>query len=110
MAHAECDCAREHEKTLRVNCLSHRKGLLGTIFLSAPFPRCHIVSSHTVLLSTTDIPDPPVAPNVTEVGDDWCVMTWEPPVYDGGSPILGEERGPGCAAVGTVPATHARTE
>eukprot|EP00073_Rattus_norvegicus_P005328 NP_001094228.2 myosin-binding protein C, slow-type [Rattus norvegicus] len=30
-----------------------------------------------------------LAPNVTEVGDDWCIMNWEPPVYDGGSPILG---------------------
>ncbi|XP_039108440.1 myosin-binding protein C, slow-type, partial [Hyaena hyaena] len=36
-----------------------------------------------------DIPDPPVAPSVTDVGDDWCIMNWEPPVYDGGSPILG---------------------
>lgn len=40
-------------------------------------------------LFATDIPDPPVAPNVTDVGDDWCIMTWEPPAYDGGSPILG---------------------
>lgn len=37
----------------------------------------------------TDVPDPPQAPNVTEVGEDWCVMTWEPPANDGGSPILG---------------------
>lgn len=41
-------------------------------------------------LFATDIPDPPVAPNVTDVGDDWCIMNWEPPVYDGGSPILGQ--------------------
>lgn len=40
-------------------------------------------------LFITDVPDPPEAPNVTEVGEDWCVMTWEPPANDGGSPILG---------------------
>ncbi|KAF2979800.1 hypothetical protein EK904_012824 [Melospiza melodia maxima] len=37
----------------------------------------------------SDVPDPPQAPNVTEVGEDWCIMTWEPPANDGGSPILG---------------------
>lgn len=41
------------------------------------------------ILFTTDVPDPPQAPNVTEVGEDWCIMTWEPPANDGGSPILG---------------------
>ncbi|XP_071584146.1 myosin-binding protein C, slow-type isoform X3 [Heliangelus exortis] len=40
-------------------------------------------------IKVVDIPDPPQAPNVTEVGEDWCVMTWEPPANDGGSPILG---------------------
>ncbi|XP_074863618.1 myosin-binding protein C, slow-type isoform X2 [Carettochelys insculpta] len=40
-------------------------------------------------IKVVDIPDPPVAPNVTEVGEDWCVMNWEPPAYDGGSPVLG---------------------
>ncbi|XP_053438950.1 myosin-binding protein C, slow-type isoform X2 [Nycticebus coucang] len=43
----------------------------------------------SIKIKVVDIPDPPVAPSVTEVGDDWCVMNWEPPVYDGGSPILG---------------------
>ncbi|XP_012628101.1 myosin-binding protein C, slow-type isoform X1 [Microcebus murinus] len=43
----------------------------------------------SIKIKVVDIPDPPVAPNVTEVGDDWCVMNWEPPAYDGGSPILG---------------------
>ncbi|KAM5288476.1 myosin-binding protein C, slow-type isoform 3-T3 [Ctenodactylus gundi] len=43
----------------------------------------------SIKIKVVDIPDPPVAPNVTEVGDDWCIMNWEPPVYDGGSPILG---------------------
>ncbi|KAM5250068.1 myosin-binding protein C, slow-type isoform 11-T11 [Hipposideros larvatus] len=43
----------------------------------------------SIRIKVVDIPDPPVAPNVTDVGDDWCIMNWEPPVYDGGSPILG---------------------
>ncbi|XP_036093261.1 myosin-binding protein C, slow-type isoform X7 [Rousettus aegyptiacus] len=43
----------------------------------------------SIKIKVVDIPDPPVAPNVTDVGDDWCIMKWEPPVYDGGSPILG---------------------
>uniref|UniRef100_A0A8C8B8X3 Myosin binding protein C1 n=1 Tax=Otus sunia TaxID=257818 RepID=A0A8C8B8X3_9STRI len=40
-------------------------------------------------IKVVDVPDPPQAPDVTEVGEDWCVMTWEPPANDGGSPILG---------------------
>ncbi|XP_075795414.1 myosin-binding protein C, slow-type isoform X5 [Pelodiscus sinensis] len=40
-------------------------------------------------IKVVDIPDPPEAPNVTEVGEDWCIMNWEPPAYDGGSPLLG---------------------
>ncbi|CAI5786205.1 myosin-binding protein C, slow-type isoform X5 [Podarcis lilfordi] len=40
-------------------------------------------------IKVVDIPDPPAAPNVVDVGEDWCIMNWEPPAYDGGSPILG---------------------
>ncbi|XP_036066207.1 myosin-binding protein C, slow-type isoform X3 [Oryzias melastigma] len=43
----------------------------------------------SVKIKVVDIPDPPDAPLVPEVGGDWCSMTWEPPKYDGGSPILG---------------------
>nr|XP_020656128.1 myosin-binding protein C, slow-type isoform X3 [Pogona vitticeps] len=42
-----------------------------------------------VNIKVVDIPDPPMAPNVVDVGEDWCIMNWEPPAYDGGSPILG---------------------
>ncbi|XP_069085123.1 myosin-binding protein C, slow-type isoform X4 [Pleurodeles waltl] len=42
-----------------------------------------------IKIKVVDIPDAPLAPLVTEVGEDWCSMTWEPPVYDGGCPILG---------------------
>ncbi|XP_073694912.1 myosin-binding protein C, slow-type isoform X14 [Garra rufa] len=43
----------------------------------------------SVKIKVVDIPDPPEAPLVPDVGGDWCTMTWEPPRYDGGSPILG---------------------
>ncbi|XP_023263942.1 myosin-binding protein C, slow-type isoform X6 [Seriola lalandi dorsalis] len=42
-----------------------------------------------VKVKVVDIPDPPEAPLVPVVGGDWCSMTWEPPKYDGASPILG---------------------
>nr|XP_023672606.1 myosin-binding protein C, slow-type isoform X5 [Paramormyrops kingsleyae] len=45
--------------------------------------------SAIVKVKVVDIPDPPEAPLVTEVGGDWCFMSWSPPHYDGGSPILG---------------------
>ncbi|XP_032893805.1 myosin-binding protein C, slow-type isoform X4 [Amblyraja radiata] len=40
-------------------------------------------------IKVVDVPDPPPAPIVTEVGGDWCSMMWNPPDYDGNSPILG---------------------
>ncbi|KAG9339877.1 hypothetical protein JZ751_022190 [Albula glossodonta] len=43
----------------------------------------------TVKVKVVDIPDPPEPPIITEIGGDWCLMNWEPPIYDGGSPILG---------------------
>ncbi|KAK6314779.1 hypothetical protein J4Q44_G00143080 [Coregonus suidteri] len=43
----------------------------------------------SVKVKVVDIPDPPEVPLVPEVGGDWCSMTWDPPIYDGGSPILG---------------------
>ncbi|KAK9525778.1 hypothetical protein VZT92_016459 [Zoarces viviparus] len=43
----------------------------------------------SVKIKVVDIPDPPEAPLVPQVGGDWCSMTWEPPKYDGSSPILG---------------------
>ena len=37
-----------------------------------------------------DVPDPPEAVRVTSVGEDWAVLVWEPPKYDGGRPVTGE--------------------
>ncbi|XP_061124438.1 myosin-binding protein C, slow-type isoform X3 [Syngnathus typhle] len=46
-------------------------------------------ASASIKLKVVDIPDSPEVPLVPVVGGDWCSMTWEPPKYDGGSPILG---------------------
>ncbi|XP_040200247.1 myosin-binding protein C, slow-type isoform X16 [Rana temporaria] len=42
-----------------------------------------------IKIKVVDIPDAPLAPDVTEVGEDWCIMKWDPPLYDGGCPIMG---------------------
>ncbi|KAM5170462.1 myosin-binding protein C, slow-type isoform 5-T5 [Mantella aurantiaca] len=42
-----------------------------------------------IKIKVVDIPDAPLAPDVTEVGEDWCTMKWDPPLYDGGCPIMG---------------------
>lgn len=40
--------------------------------------------------SPQDVPDPPEAVRVTTVGEDWAILVWEPPKYDGGQPVTGE--------------------
>lgn len=40
----------------------------------------------------SDVPDAPAAPKISNVGEDSCMVQWEPPAYDGGQPILGEWR------------------
>lgn len=42
------------------------------------------------ILPPTDVPDPPEAVRVTSVGEDWAILVWEPPKYDGGHPVTGE--------------------
>ncbi|XP_055280040.1 myosin-binding protein C, cardiac-type isoform X2 [Moschus berezovskii] len=36
-----------------------------------------------------DVPDAPAAPEISKVGEDSCMVRWEPPAYDGGQPVLG---------------------
>ncbi|XP_031226840.1 myosin-binding protein C, cardiac-type isoform X1 [Mastomys coucha] len=36
-----------------------------------------------------DVPDAPAAPKISNVGEDSCLVQWEPPAYDGGQPVLG---------------------
>uniref|UniRef100_A0A670Z8V3 Myosin binding protein C3 n=1 Tax=Pseudonaja textilis TaxID=8673 RepID=A0A670Z8V3_PSETE len=41
-----------------------------------------------ITVKVIDIPDPPEAPKITDVGEDNCIVQWQPPKYDGGQPIL----------------------
>ncbi|XP_058385928.1 myosin-binding protein C, fast-type isoform X1 [Diceros bicornis minor] len=43
----------------------------------------------SILLRVVDVPDPPEAVCVTSVGEDWAILVWEPPKYDGGQPLTG---------------------
>nr|XP_031546935.1 myosin-binding protein C, cardiac-type [Vicugna pacos] len=36
-----------------------------------------------------DVPDAPATPRISNVGEDYCTVQWEPPAYDGGQPVLG---------------------
>ncbi|XP_072128220.1 myosin-binding protein C, cardiac-type [Mobula birostris] len=42
-----------------------------------------------ITVKVVDVPDPPEAPKVLSVGEDCCTIQWEPPVFDGGEPVLG---------------------
>ncbi|XP_057691665.1 myosin-binding protein C, cardiac-type [Corythoichthys intestinalis] len=40
-------------------------------------------------VKVVDVPDPPQAPRILSVGEDSCVVQWDPPLFDGGQPIIG---------------------
>uniref|UniRef100_A0AAV2LQB7 Myosin-binding protein C, fast-type n=1 Tax=Knipowitschia caucasica TaxID=637954 RepID=A0AAV2LQB7_KNICA len=42
-----------------------------------------------VHVKVVDVPDPPQAPRILSVGEDSCVVQWDPPVFDGGQPVIG---------------------
>ncbi|XP_073206434.1 myosin-binding protein C, cardiac-type [Lepidochelys kempii] len=42
-----------------------------------------------ITVKVIDVPDPPEAPKIINVGEDYCTVQWQPPKYDGGQPILG---------------------
>uniref|UniRef100_A0A6I8NX26 Myosin-binding protein C, cardiac-type n=1 Tax=Ornithorhynchus anatinus TaxID=9258 RepID=A0A6I8NX26_ORNAN len=42
-----------------------------------------------ITVRVIDVPDPPAAPKISDVGEDSCTVQWQPPPYDGGQPILG---------------------
>lgn len=45
-----------------------------------------------IFLISLDVPDPPQAPRILSVGEDSCVVQWDPPLFDGGQPVLGKCR------------------
>uniref|UniRef100_A0A3Q3R365 Myosin-binding protein H n=1 Tax=Monopterus albus TaxID=43700 RepID=A0A3Q3R365_MONAL len=40
-------------------------------------------------VKVVDVPDPPQTPVILSVGEDSCVVQWDPPLFDGGQPIIG---------------------
>ncbi|XP_031755629.1 myosin-binding protein C, cardiac-type isoform X4 [Xenopus tropicalis] len=36
-----------------------------------------------------EVPDPPESPKISNIGEDFCTVQWDPPKYDGGQPVLG---------------------
>ncbi|NXO01878.1 MYPC3 protein, partial [Rhinopomastus cyanomelas] len=42
-----------------------------------------------ITVKVIDVPDPPEAPKISNVGEDYCTVRWEPPKYDGGQSVLG---------------------
>uniref|UniRef100_A0A8C4I1H0 Myosin-binding protein C, fast-type n=1 Tax=Dicentrarchus labrax TaxID=13489 RepID=A0A8C4I1H0_DICLA len=40
-------------------------------------------------VKVVDVPDPPQAIKILSVGEDSCVVQWDPPQFDGGQPIIG---------------------
>ncbi|XP_051846248.1 myosin-binding protein C, fast-type isoform X2 [Antechinus flavipes] len=43
----------------------------------------------SLFVKVVDVPDPPEAVRITSVGEDWAILVWEPPKYDGGQPVTG---------------------
>ncbi|XP_034047715.1 myosin-binding protein C, cardiac-type isoform X2 [Thalassophryne amazonica] len=42
-----------------------------------------------ITVKVVDVPDPPQAPRILSVGEDSCVVQWDPPLFDGGQPVIG---------------------
>ncbi|KAM9366083.1 myosin-binding protein C, cardiac-type [Symphorus nematophorus] len=40
-------------------------------------------------VKVVDVPDPPQGVKILSVGEDSCVVQWDPPQFDGGQPIIG---------------------
>uniref|UniRef100_H3BI37 Myosin binding protein C3 n=1 Tax=Latimeria chalumnae TaxID=7897 RepID=H3BI37_LATCH len=42
-----------------------------------------------ITIKVVDVPDPPEAPKISNIGEDFCTVKWEPPKFDGGLLIQG---------------------
>ncbi|TWW67970.1 Myosin-binding protein C, cardiac-type [Takifugu flavidus] len=40
-------------------------------------------------VKVVDVPDPPQEVKILSVGEESCVVQWDPPLFDGGQPIIG---------------------
>ncbi|KAM4617459.1 myosin-binding protein C, cardiac-type [Discoglossus pictus] len=43
----------------------------------------------TIQVKVIEAPDPPECPRISNIGEDYCTVQWDPPKYDGGQQILG---------------------
>ncbi|XP_053218731.1 myosin-binding protein C, fast-type isoform X1 [Podarcis raffonei] len=43
----------------------------------------------TLNIKVVDVPDPPESVRITSVGEDWAILVWDVPKYDGGMPVTG---------------------
>ncbi|KPP69412.1 myosin-binding protein C, cardiac-type-like, partial [Scleropages formosus] len=42
-----------------------------------------------ITVKVVDVPDAPQTPRILSVGEDSCIVQWDPPLFDGGMPVLG---------------------
>ncbi|KAG8126020.1 hypothetical protein E2320_021198, partial [Naja naja] len=84
-------CGRVHVETYEDHCVFTIEGAEkedeGIYRVTVKNPAGEDTADITV--KVIDIPDPPEAPKVSDVGEDNCIVQWQPPKYDGGQPILG---------------------
>ncbi|KAM9298862.1 myosin-binding protein C, fast-type-like [Gastrophryne carolinensis] len=43
----------------------------------------------SLIVKVVDVPDPPENVRITNVGEDWASVIWDPPKYDGGKEVTG---------------------
>ena len=68
-----------HHKTKHNEC-THI--LLDTLYIT-------VAENNVILLSFSEPPGPPTAPEVEDIFRDSCMLSWRPPDSDGGTPITG---------------------
>lgn len=54
--------------------------------------KCKCDVNHMSNFSLPDVPDPPQIPRILSVGEDSCVVEWDPPLFDGGQPVIGKKK------------------
>ena len=53
------------------------------------FNDCTMANFTSTSYLSSDTPGAPEAPTVTDIFKDHCTVAWQPPVEDGGTPIIG---------------------
>ena len=51
---------------------------------------CGFISTQKLFLVFSDVPSAPVGPlSVSDLTESTCVLSWQPPISDGGTPLIG---------------------